>query len=222
LKIRKLGENGPEVSAIGYGAMVLEKGMYGPVDDEQSIRTIHHAIDAGISLLDTSDAYGNGHNEMLIARAIKDRREKVVLATKFGIVFDPNHQGTLINTNWEVQLPINGKSDYVQYAIDESLKRLGVDYIDLWYMHFPDPSIPIEETVDSMADAVRSGKVKYLGLSNVTADQLNRAHAVHPITAVQFEYSLWARGAEESLLPKARAGRRICPMGSARQWIFNW
>jgi aryl-alcohol dehydrogenase-like predicted oxidoreductase len=202
---RKLGQQGPEVSAIGYGAMVLVQGMYGPVEEEQSVRTIRHALDNGYTMIDTSDAYGaDGHNERLIGRAIKGRRDEVFLATKFGIVGDPNVPATPIGTNWDVQLRINGTPEYALSAIDGSLKRLGVDYVDLWYAHFPDPAVPIEETVGAMAEAVRAGKVRYIGLSNVTANQLRRANAVHPITAVQSEYSLWARGAERELLPAAR------------------
>lgn len=203
MKSRKLGKNGPEVSAIGYGAMVLAEGMYGPVEDRQSVHTIQHVIDSGITLIDTADAYGGGHNERLIGEALRGRRDDVVLATKFGIVFDPTHPSSPLQTNWNV-LPINGRPEYVRHAIDGSLKRLDVDYIDLWYAHFPDPSTPIEETVSAMADAVKAGKVKYLGLSNVNAEQLRRAHAVHPITAVQYEYSLWSRDAENELLPTAR------------------
>lgn len=200
---RNLGNNGPLVSAIGYGAMVLVHGMYGKVEDTQSVKTIHHAIDSGINFIDTADAYGNGHNEQLVGQAIKDRRDKVVLATKFGIVFDPEETSTPLTTNWNV-LPINGRPEYVRKAIDGSLSRLGVDYVDLWYAHFPDPSTPIEDTVAAMAESVQAGKVKYLGLSNVTAEQLRRANAVHPITAVQYEYSLWSRDVETDLLPTIR------------------
>lgn len=200
---RNLGNNGPLVSAIGYGAMVLVHGMYGKVEDTQSVKTIQHAIDSGINFIDTADAYGNGHNEQLVGQAIKNRRDKVVLATKFGIVFDPEETSTPVTTNWNV-LPINGKPEYVRKAIDGSLSRLGVDYVDLWYAHFPDPNTPIEDTVAAMAESVQAGKVKYLGLSNVTAEQLRRANAVHPITAVQFEYSLWSRDVETDLLPTIR------------------
>jgi aryl-alcohol dehydrogenase-like predicted oxidoreductase len=203
MKHRKLGNNGPSVSAIGYGAMVLVHGMYGEVEDTLSVKTIQHVIDSGITMIDTADAYANGHNEELVGQAIKDRRDKVFLATKFGIVFDANETSTPVTTNWNV-LPINGKPEYVRKAIDGSLNRLGVDYLDLWYAHFPDPSTPIEDTVSTMAEVVQAGKVKYLGLSNVTAEQLRRAHAVHPITAVQYEYSLWSRNAETDLLPTAR------------------
>jgi aryl-alcohol dehydrogenase-like predicted oxidoreductase len=178
--------------------------MYGPVEDEASIATIQHAIEAGITLIDTADAYGNGHNEQLVGRAIAGRREQTILASKFGIVFSPGESGTPIGTNWEVQMSINGRPDYVSRALEASLKRLGTDYLDLWYLHYPDPAVPIEETVGAMAQAVQAGKVRYLGLSNVKAEQLRLANQVHPISAVQYEYSLWARGAEQSIIPTAR------------------
>lgn len=199
---RSLGKNGPLVGALGYGAMVLE-GYYGPSDDEQAVRTIRHALDSGLTLIDSADAYGNGHNERLIGRAIQGRKDAFV-ASKFGIVFDPAESGTDLPTGWGFSLKINGRPDYARRALDASLSRLGVSSLDLWYLHYPDPAIPIEETVDAMASAVRNGKVRHLGLSNVTAAQVRRAHAVHPITAVQYEYSLWRREAEAELIPTLR------------------
>ncbi len=200
---RTLGSNGPQVSAIGYGAMVLE-GYYGGADEQDGIRTIRHALDIGMNFLDTADAYGGGHNENLIAKAIRGRRGDAFIATKFGIVFDPVEPGTEYATGWGFPLKINGTPDYISRALDRSLQKLEVDAIDLWYLHFPDPAVPIEDTVAAMADAVRAGKVRYLGLSNVTAEQVRRAHAVHPIAAVQYEYSLWRREAETALLPTLR------------------
>jgi aryl-alcohol dehydrogenase-like predicted oxidoreductase len=200
---RKLGNDGPSVGCLGYGAMVLE-GYYGASDDEQAVGAIHRALDVGMNMIDTADAYGNGHNETLIGRAIADRRQQAFVATKFGIVFEQSESGADLPTGWGFSLKINGKPPYVRQALSASLKRLGVDVIDLWYAHYADPATPIEETVGAMADAVRAGKVRYLGLSNVTAEQVRRAHSVHPITAVQFEYSLWRREAEAELLPTLR------------------
>jgi aryl-alcohol dehydrogenase-like predicted oxidoreductase len=200
---KELGKGGPSVGRLGYGAMVLE-GTYGASEDELAIDTIHHALDVGMTVLDTADAYGNGHNESLVGRVIAARRQEAFVATKFGIVFDPSEAGTDLPTGWGFSLRINGTAPYVRKALDASLNRLGVDVIDLWYAHYPDPATPIEETVDAMAGAVRAGKVRHLGLSNVSAEQVRRAHEVHPITAVQFEYSLWRREAEVSLLPTLR------------------
>ena len=200
---RKLGKNGPLVSAIGYGAMVLE-GYYGSAAEEEAIATVKYALDTGTSFIDTADAYGNGHNETLIARAIAGRREGAFVATKFGIVFEPDQNGTELPTGWGFSLKINGKPEYVRQALNSSLRRLSVEQIDLWYLHYPDPATPIEETVGEMAAAVSAGKVRFLGLSNVTADEVRRAHKVHPIAAVQYEYSLWRREAEKQLLPTLR------------------
>jgi aryl-alcohol dehydrogenase-like predicted oxidoreductase len=200
---RKLGKEGPLVSAIGYGAMGLE-GYYGAAEEQDALATIEHALDTGTFFIDTADAYGNGHNEELIARAVGQRREEAFIATKFGIIFEPDQQGTEVPTGWGFSLNINGRPDYVQRALDRSLQRLGVEHIDLWYAHYPDPETPIEETVGAMSEAVSAGKVRFLGLSNVTADQVRRAHEVHPIAAVQYEYSLWRREAETELLPLLR------------------
>ena len=203
LPTRQLGNAGPPVSAIGYGAMVLE-GYYGAADEAAALQTIRHALDVGVTFLDTADAYGNGHNETLVGRAVAGRRAEAFIATKFGIAFDPSEPGTDLPTGWGFSLRINGRPDYARRALDRSLARLGVDVIDLWYLHYPDPATPIEETVGAMADAVRAGKVRHLGLSNVTAEQVRRAHAVHPIAAVQYEYSLWRREVETALLPTLR------------------
>lgn len=200
---RSLGKSGAAVGCLGYGAMVLE-GFYGASDDEQALATIHRALDVGMTMIDSADAYGNGHNETLVGRAIRDRRDRAFVATKFGIVFDDQETATDVPTGWGFSLRINGKPAYVRKALDTSLGRLDVDVIDLWYAHYADPATPIEETVGAMAEAVAAGKVHHLGLSNVSAEQVRRAHAVHPIAAVQYEYSLWRREAETALLPTLR------------------
>lgn len=197
-----LGRSGPKVGCLGYGAMVLE-GFYGPLDENQAVKTVQKALDAGM-MIDSADAYGKGHNEHVIGRAVKGRRKDAFVATKFGIVFDDDESGIELPTGWGFSLKINGRPQYVKRALAKSLKRLDTDVIDLWYAHYPDPSVPIEETVGAMSDAVRAGKVRYLGLSNANAEQVRRAHAVHPITAVQYEYSLWRREAETELIPTLR------------------
>lgn len=199
---RNLGKNGPSVAAIGYGAMVLE-GYYGQSDDAQGVATIAEAVNLGM-MIDTADGYGNGHNEELVARAFAQHDGRAFIATKLGIVFDENEEGTEFPTKWGFSVTVNGRPDYVSKAIDASLRRLGVGTIDLLYLHFPDPAVPIEDTVGAMAKAVGAGKVAHLGLSNVTAEQTRRAQGVHPIAAVQYEYSLWRREAEAELLPSLR------------------
>ena len=203
IQSRKLGNLGPSVGAVGYGAMGLE-GYYGNTEEKDAVKVIRHALDLGCSLIDTADAYGNGHNEQLVGRAVAHRRNEAFVATKFGIVFDPAETGTQVPTGWGFSLAINGKPEYTRRAVDNSLKRLGMEAIDLWYLHYPDPAVPVEETVGAMSDAVGAGKVRFLGLSNVTADQVRRAHKVHPIAAVQYEYSLWRREVETELLPALR------------------
>lgn len=200
---RNLGMDGPSVGAVGYGAMGLE-GYYGATAEENAVEVIRHALDEGCSLIDTADAYGNGHNEQLVGRAVADRRDEAFIATKFGIVFDPDETGTDVPTGWGFSLKINGKPEYVQRALENSLNRLGMSHIDLWYAHYPDPAIPIEETAAAMSAAVNAGKVRFLGLSNVSAEQVRRAHKIHPIAAVQYEYSLWRREVETELLPTLR------------------
>ncbi|TAN56905.1 MAG: aldo/keto reductase [Rhodospirillales bacterium] len=197
---RRLGKEGPAVASVGYGAMVLE-GYYGPVSDETATEALSRAIDLGM-MIDTADAYGEGHNESLIGQTLKASKQKAFVATKFGIAFEG--EGTAFPTGWGFSLTLNGKPGYAVKAIDASLGRLGLDCVDLWYLHFPDPSVAIEETVGAMAKAVKAGKAKHLGLCNVNAEQVRRAHAVHPIAAVQVEYSLWRREAEADLLPSLR------------------
>jgi len=200
---RTLGRDGPAVSAIGYGAMGLE-GYYGAADETDAAAVLNHVLDAGGNFIDTADAYGNGHNENFIGRALAERIKEAFIATKFGIVFEEGQSGTDVPTGWGFSLPINGTPAYVQHCLESSLNRLGTDSLDLWYLHYPDPATPIEETVGAMAAAVTKGKVRYIGLSNVTAEQVRRAHAIHPIAAVQFEYSLWRREVETELLPTLR------------------
>ena len=190
---RALGKNGPAVSAIGLGCMGMSE-FYGRHEDEDSIKTIHRALDLGMDFLDTADMYGVGRNETMIGRAIRDRRDRVFLATKFGNV--RGSDGSFLG--------VNGKPDYIRSACEASLKRLGVEVIDLYYQHRVDPATPIEETVGAMAELVRSGKVRYLGLSEAAPNTIRRAHAVHPISALQTEYSLWSREPEEELLPLCR------------------
>jgi aryl-alcohol dehydrogenase-like predicted oxidoreductase len=188
-----LGKSGLQVSAIGLGCMGMSE-FYGPSDEAQSIATLHRAVEIGVTFWDTSDMYGQGHNEELVGRALQGRRDKVVLATKFGVVrgADGSFQGT------------DGSSDYVRRACDASLRRLGVDHIDLYYQHRVDPKVPIEETVGAMAELVQAGKVRHLGLSETAAGTLRRAVAVHPIAALQTEYSLWTRDLEDEILPTCR------------------
>jgi aryl-alcohol dehydrogenase-like predicted oxidoreductase len=187
MKTRTLGRNGPTVSALGLGCMGMSMSYGNRVDDASAIGVIHHALDRGVTLLDTSDMYGPHTNEQLLGKAIAGKRAQVFLATKFGFVFEP---GAARPTG------VSGRPDFVRASLEASLKRLGTDHIDLYYQHRVDPTVPIEETVGEMGRAVEAGKVRFLGLSEAAPDTLRRAHAAHPITALQTEYSLWSRDPE--------------------------
>jgi len=193
MKNRRLGPTGPVVSAMGLGCMGMSE-FYGPRNEAEALATIHRALDLGVNFLDTADMYGPFTNEELVGRAIRERRKEVFLATKFGILrsADPHYRG------------ISGKPEYVRSACEASLKRLGVDVIDLYYQHRMDPETPIEETVGAMARLVKEGKVRYIGLSEAGPQTIRRAHAEHPITALQSEYSLWTRDHEDGSLPVCR------------------
>jgi aryl-alcohol dehydrogenase-like predicted oxidoreductase len=189
---RKLGRQGLVVSALGLGCMGMSQ-FYGPRDDRESAATLERAIELGVDFFDTADVYGSGHNEELVGRILGKHRGRVKIATKFGNQVLPDGKRA-----------INGKPEYVRSACDASLLRLGIDYIDLYYQHRVDHTVPIEDTVGAMAELVRQGKVRYLGLSEAGANTIRRAHAVHPITAVQSEYSLWTRDYEDEVIPTLR------------------
>lgn len=193
MKTRKLGRNGPEVSAIGLGCMGMS-AFYGGSDEAQSIDVIHRALDLGVTLFDTAEMYGPHTNEVLVGKALKDRRDQAFIATKFGINYNEDRS----------RLLVDGSPGNVRRAVEGSLQRLGVDHIDLYYLHRVDPDTPIEETVGAMGELVAEGKVRFLGLSEAAPDTLRKAHAVHPITALQTEYSLWSREPEDELFATVR------------------
>jgi aryl-alcohol dehydrogenase-like predicted oxidoreductase len=194
MKTRRLGTGGLEVSAVGLGCMGMSE-FYGRADQGEAIATIHRALELGVTLIDTADVYGLGANEQLVGEALAGRRQDVVLATKFGIVRDPNDPA---------KRGVNGRPEYVRACCDASLARLRTDQVDLYYQHRVDPAVPIEETVGAMAELVAEGKVRHLGLSEASADTIRRADAVHPIAALQSEYSLWTRDVEAEVLPTIR------------------
>ena len=193
MKTRKLGANGPEVSAIGLGCMGMS-AFYGGSDEAQSISVIHRALDLGVTLFDTAEMYGPHTNEVLVGKALKDRRDQAFIATKFGINYNADR----------TKLMTDGSPANVRRAIEGSLQRLGVDHVDLYYLHRVDPDTPIEDTVGAMAELVKEGKVRFLGLSEAAPDTLRKAHATHPITALQTEYSLWSREPEDELFSVVR------------------
>lgn len=192
MKLRKLGQ-GLTVSELGLGCMGMSE-FYGTGDEAESIATINRALELGVTLLDTADMYGSGANEQLVGKAIKNKRDRVVLATKFGILRSEDHSFR----------GVDGSPEYVHQACNASLQRLGINYIDLYYLHRVDPNVPIEETVGAMAELVQQGKVRYLGLSEASAATIERAASVHPISALQSEYSLWSRDPEDQMLPTIR------------------
>lgn len=202
---RRLGESDLQVSAIGLGCWGMSHA-YGPADEKESLATLENALDRGVNFLDTADVYGSGHNEALIARVLKNRRSDAVVATKFGFVGDENGA-----------VDVCGRPDYVRSACEKSLQRLGIETIDLYYLHRRDPKVPVEETVGAMSELVAEGKVRFLGLSEVSTETLRRAHRVHPITALQSEYSLWHRKVESTTLPVCQALNiamvPYCPLG---------
>jgi aryl-alcohol dehydrogenase-like predicted oxidoreductase len=217
MKQRKLGVNGPAVSAIGLGCMGMSPSTYGSAADEAaSIRVIHRALDLGVTFLDTAEIYGAGHNEELVGRAISGRRDEVFLATKFGIA-----------QSWNARTPaaraLDGRPDTVRRSIEGSLRRLRVAHVDLYYQHRVDLEVPVEETIGAMAQLVTEGKVRYLGLSEASAATLRRAHQVHPITAVQSEYSLWCRDVESNGVMEAldELGVALVPYSPLGRGLFS-
>lgn len=217
MKFRTLGKTGEQLSAIGLGCMGMSTA-YGPTDEQQSINTLHKALDSGINFWDTADVYANGENERLISKVLVPNRDKIFIATKFGFRFK---EGTAGHSG----LPgtyFDGSPEWIKQAVDLSLQRLKIDEIDLYYAHRIDPNIPVEETVGAMADLVKAGKVRYLGLSEASAESIKKAHKIHPITALQSEYSLLTRDVEKEILPTIRElGITLVPYSPLARGLFS-
>src|SRR5438309_1187483 len=212
MKLRTLGSGGLTVSALGLGCMGMSQS-YGALDDDESIRTLHRALDVGVTLIDTADAYGKGANEALVGRGIRDRRQDIVLASKFGLVPPPGGGPAT---------DVDGRPERAKSCCDASLRRLGVDVIDLYYLHRVDPKVPIEDSVGAMAELVHEGHVRFLGLSEAGPATLRRAHRTHPIAALQSEYSLWTREAEGTVFPVCRElGIGLVPFSPLGRGFFG-
>lgn len=217
MKFRKLGNTGKELSSIGLGCMGMSFA-YGPADEQESIQTLHKALDLGVNFLDTADMYANGENEKLISKVLVPNRDKIFIATKFGFRFKDGQAGH----SGAPGTYFDGSPEWIRKAVDLSLQRLKVDEIDLYYAHRVDPDIPVEETVGAMAELVKAGKVKYLGLSEASAESIRKAHAVHPITALQSEYSLLTRDVEGGILPVIRElGITLVPYSPLARGLFS-
>ncbi|WP_326557242.1 aldo/keto reductase [Micromonospora sp. NBC_01796] len=212
---RALGSQGLQVSALGYGAMVLVHGMYGASQEEDALATLLHVLDRGVDFIDTADAYGtDGGNERLVGRAVAGRRDEVAIATKWGIAGARSATTSQVTAAYANTVLVDARPELARPALEASLRRLGVDMVDLWYLHFPDPAVPIAETVGAMAALVRDGLVRHIGVCNVTAEHLRAAHAEHPISAVQSEWSLWTRDVEAEVVPAANElGIGVVPWG---------
>ncbi|GEN77871.1 aldo/keto reductase [Chryseobacterium hagamense] len=217
MKFRTLGNTGKQLSAIGLGCMGMSFA-YGPTDEQESIKTLHHALDSGVNFWDTADMYANGENEKLIAKVLVPNRDKIFIATKFGFRFKDGKAGH----SGAPGTYFDGSPEWIRKAVDFSLQRLNIDEIDLYYAHRVDPNIPVEETVGAMADLVKAGKVKYLGLSEASAESIRKANKIHPITALQSEYSLLTRDVEQQILPTVRElGITLVPYSPLARGLFS-
>ncbi|KFC38215.1 aldo/keto reductase [Elizabethkingia anophelis] len=217
MNYKTLGKTGEKLSAIGLGCMGMSFA-YGQADEQESIRTLHKALDSGINFWDTADMYANGKNEELISKVLVPNRDKIFIATKFGFRFKNNEAGPSNSANTY----FDGSPEWIRQAVDNSLQRLRIDTIDLYYAHRIDPNVPVEETVGAMAELVKAGKVRYLGLSEASAESIRKANAIHPIAALQSEYSLLTRDVEESILPVVRElGISLVPYSPLARGLFN-
>ncbi len=217
MKFRTLGNTGKQLSAIGLGCMGMSFA-YGPADEQESIKTLHKALDSGVNFWDTADMYANGENEKLISKVLVPNRDKIFIATKFGFRFKDGNAGH----SGAPGTYFDGSPEWIKKAVDLSLQRLNIDEIDLYYAHRVDPNIPVEETVGAMADLVKAGKVKYLGLSEASAESIRKANKIHPITALQSEYSLLTRDIEQQILPTVRElGITLVPYSPLARGLFS-